>query len=473
MSDLGSRPGNMPAGLSTIPVEILRMVISNVKYTDLLPLRLVCRAFEQSVMEIGRHHFSYIRAEFTRQSLDQVLKFTDLPSFQTFAEGLSVTTPIYGEQFASLLEPGWERDKFGYFINPENIDEIRILKSISSKLPNCTTFDLLYLIDVFKPNHWTKVSLQKLIPSVLTICAAMKAHVKGLMMEYGVHIGYPVCINATRSVQHWDESTPTLDAICDHLEALEIHLKDDMSTSDLRWIETFILKCSMLEKLSLKHGLITFPYPSLGGPSHASVNDTVTPEMVPPVQVLALCGMDFTREELMRFVDRFKDTIRSIDFCNVIMIGGQGWPLFLEWLWENLPSLEKFGFQGLFHDDDLLEEEEVICFDSIFNDPGLHFKALKGALWQSYADLSNGVLALDLSGKFNDVETDEFWADFDRGIYKLDSKPRKNERVYTAAFKGSNSGAREALRLLALAAAPQDLQDFDYTFHTKPPSIGW
>ncbi|OBT61266.1 hypothetical protein VE03_09385 [Pseudogymnoascus sp. 23342-1-I1] len=277
-------------------------------------------------------------------------------------------------------------------------------------------------------------------------------------MGSGFVDAHTITIDPTHLSQQWDKSKPLLDATCGPLKALEITLEADITTSDLKWTEDFLLCCSTLEQLSLRNKSSSFTHSFFRNPpQHQFFHDiAATAEKIPPVQALMLDSVDFTREELVRFVGRFKDTIRSLDLCRVNMNGAGGWPPFLQWLGENLPNLERFAFQGLTHDY-LFVGQVVICFGWILKNPELDFKALRGAPWGSYAKMPEGTLALDACNEFTFLEKDKFFADLDKGEYKLDSRPCKNRQVYTVGFEGSNSGVREALRLLVLAAAPRDL----------------
>lgn len=470
MSASDSQPGNMPATLSTIPLEIFRMVMFHLEDRTLLVLRIVCKELNHRTMERVRRCFGYIRAVFNRQSLCRILELADSPNFQRFAEVLNINMTIDGRVLASPFEPGWERDGFGYFIYPEMIYEIRTLKSISSKLRNCTSFELLYYIGRDKKgDDWAQISLRKTLKSVLAVCAAMGAHIKSIKMGTSSADGHIITIDPTHLVRQWDKSTLLLDTTCGHLQALEITLERDMSLSDQKWIEMFLLKCCTLDTLSLKNKSSSFAYTSVRDPPQHPFFEAIaaSPRTVPPVQTLMLKRMDFSREDLMRFVGRFKDTIRSIDLCRVNMTGVDEWPPFLDWLRENIPNLEKFGFQGLTHDFSFAVQK-VICFETIFNNPKLNFKTLRGAPWKSYAKLSSGTLALDMPDRLAFLEMGKFFVNLDEGEYKLDSKPRENRQVYTVGFEGSNSSAREALRLLARAATPQD---FDRHLTTNSTGI--
>lgn len=68
--------------------------------------------------------------------------------------------------------------------------------------------------------------------------------------------------------------------------------------------------------------------------------------------------------------------------------------------------------------------------------------------------LSDGTLALNIHNEFAFAEIGKFFANLDKGKYVLDSEPPETKQVYTVAFEESNSVAREALRLIILAAAP-------------------
>lgn len=470
MSVSNFRPGNVTATLSTLPLEIFDIVMSNLEDKTLFMLRLVCREFYHRAMERLQTYFRHLPTVFTRRNLRRASKLARCPTFQSFGELLSVNMTVDGRVLASPFEPGWERDRFGYFVNPENLYEIRALRNITYNLPNYRRFKLLYYISKDKTeDDWRQVSLRKTLQSIFAICAAMKAHIQGIRMGSGYHDGHAIALDPTRFDQQWDKSIQLLDATCSHLQALEIILEHEMPLSDLKWMEKFLLKCSTLEKLSLKNESSSFAYTSLRNPPrHLFFYDIAgTSGTLPPVQELMLQNMDFTPDELVDFVGRFKDTLCSIDLCKINMNGGSGWPEFLGWLQDNIPNLERFSFQGLTHDYSFVGQV-VICFDPIFKNQELNVVGLTGAPWQSYAKLSNGALALNLLDESEVSDMEEFFANLEKGKYKLDGSPRENRQVYTAAFEGSNSGAREALRLLMLAAVPRGL---DGPLITNPVSI--
>lgn len=482
MSASESPPGIMPTTLSTIPPEIFSLIMSNLKDRTLLVLRLVCRELSQRNIERLHRYFTSVHAVFSRQSLCQVLEHAPF-HIQRSAEILQINMTADGRVLASPFEPGWEKDGFGYFINPENIPEIRTLKSIASNLPNLTSFEFQYNVGRDRTgDDWVKISLRETLQSILAIFPALNAYVKGLKMGSGYNGEHTITIDPTRLARQWDKSTPLLDATCDHLQALEITFEDNMSKFDLEWVEKFLLKCSRLEKLSIKNKSSQFTYDGYAPePSRDVPEDTLVgppedtffydidamSETDLPVQALMLENIDFLLESLTEFIGRFKDTIRSIDFCRVNLSGDGGWPPFLEWLRENVPNLEKFGFQGI-TDDRPFVPKLVNCFNSIFDNPELNFKTLKGAPWRSYAKLSNGILALDVSDEFSSLDMGKFFVNLDKGKYTLDSNPRENKWVYTVAFEGSNSGAREALRLLKAAVEPRG---FDGPLIMNPTSI--
>lgn len=484
MSAPESPPGIMPTTLSTIPPEIFSLVMSNLEDKTLLVLRLVCRELSQRNMERLHRYFTSIHAVFSLQSLCQVLEHAH-SHIQRSAENLKINMTIDGRVLASPFEPGWEKDGFGYFINPENIPEIRTLKSISSNLPNLTSFEFQHNVGRDRTgDDWAKVSLRETLQSILAICPAMNAHVKGIKMGSGYNGEHIITIDPTRLTRQWDKSTPLLDATCDHLQALEITFEDNMSKSDLEWVEKFLLKCSTLEKLSIKNKSPQFTYrgytneeplgdapeDSLGGDAPEDLffyDIAAMPETNLPVQALMLENIDFTNGSLEEFIGPFKDTIRSIDLCRDNLNCDRGWPPFLEWLRENVPNLEKFGLQGI-TDDHPFVDKLVVCFNSIFDNPELNLKTLKGAPWRSYAKLSNGILALDVSDEFSSLEMGKFFVNLDKGKYILDSNPRENKWVYTVGFEGSNSGAREALRLLIAVNEPRGL---DEPLITNPTNI--
>ncbi|KAL1983234.1 hypothetical protein VTN96DRAFT_332 [Rasamsonia emersonii] len=222
---------------------------------------------------------------------------------------------------------------------------------------------------------------------------------------------------------------PLLEAACALIPALEIEL--DPRMRELKWVESFLIKCSNLKQLCVRFATCGGYIPGL---HHRFFNDiAATPRVVPPVETLMLVTNGFTQAQLTKFVGRFKDTIRSIELCDIHIDEDGSWASFLGWLQENIPNLERFEFQALQHGR--WPNPKTVCFESIFKDPELVFKD-NPRTQNPYVELAGGRLELD--------------------TYRA---TRGNGPVCNVAFKGSNAGAREALRLLALAAVPRALRE--------------
>ncbi|KFX90380.1 hypothetical protein O988_08236 [Pseudogymnoascus sp. VKM F-3808] len=471
MSGPGSSPGNVPVTLSTVPLEIFRHIISYLECDDtMLNLRLVCRELCHRMMEKMYVWFSHVDTSFSRRELRRTLRGAEFPILRSLAKigGMSMT--FAGWELASPLRRGWERDELGYLVNPEKIYRICALKDIFTKLVHIKTFRLQYIVDHdHKGNQREKASLQRTIGSILAICAAIQARVKGIWIPGSyAHFAY-IDIDPAQEHEQWDKSIPILDAMCGHLQGLEINFKDDMA--DLEWIEMLLTKCQTLEQLSLKldHSMTSL-HPFIRHISATSVN-------LPPVQSLFLEDGIFTQDELVRLVGRFKNTLREIELVKITINEGKeraGWTSFIDWLQKNIPNLEKFTFQALQYSCG-----QVVCFDSIFNDPQLSFKRLIRAPWESYARLpsGNGALVFGIPD-FYEIDTSVyfdihvFFAKLGRGVYGLDSRPCENILVYTVGFEGSKVGAKEALGLLLGAAAVEKV-DTGLETNSTSINVGW
>ncbi|KFY38895.1 hypothetical protein V495_06327 [Pseudogymnoascus sp. VKM F-4514 (FW-929)] len=471
MSDPAPQPVNVPVTLSTVPLEIFRHITSYLEYDEtMFSLRLVCRVLYYRMMDKMELWFSHVSTSFSRRELHHSLKGAEFPILRTSAKigGMSMT--FAGWELASPLRRGWERDELGYLVNPEKIYRICALKDIFTKLVNIKTFRLEYIVDYdYKGNEKEKASLQRTIGSILAICAAIQARVKGIRIPGDYTYFAYIDIDPAQGHEQWDKSIPLLDAMCGNLQALEINFENDMA--DLEWIEMLLTKCQTLEQLSLKfYDSMTSLHPFIRHISATSVNP-------PPVQSLFLEGGIFTQDELVGLVGRFKNTLRSIELVNITISEGTeraGWTSFIDWLQKITPNLEKFTFQALQY-----SSHHVVCFDSIFNDPQLSFKRLIRAPWESYARLpsGNGALVFGIPD-FYEIDTsvyfdiDVFFTKLGRGVYGLDSKPCKNSLVYTVGFEGSKVGAKEALGLLLGAAA---VEKVDTSLETNSTSIkvGW
>lgn len=451
-----SPPSNVPATLTTLPLEIFRLIMSELEDDTLFVLRPVCREFNHRAMDRIHPYFGYISAVFSLKGLCRVLKMAHSLHFQTLAEIVSFNMTVKGRELASPSLPKWKRDRLGYLAHPEKIYEIRTLKNISSKLVNCRQFQLSYTISKdTKGDDWRQISLQKTVESILAICATMKARIKAVEISCSWYDVQTITIDPTYPILQWDKSTPLLDAMCGPLSTLDIMIERDMP--DLKWIVKFFTKCSTLEQLSLRNKSSSFS--TIENPlQHRFFDDiSATLGILPPLQSLMLQNMDFTREELVRFVGRFKDTIRSIILKSINMYGQKEWPSVLEWLRENILNLEKFEFQGLTYDYGFVGDQ-VICFDSIIDDPEVSFRALSKRLWGSFLKLPNGTFALDMVDDLAYLKKDEVVANLDKWKYDVNTNPYEPRRAFTVKFEGSKFGAQEALHLLVLAAVPQSLQ---------------
>lgn len=102
-----------------------------------------------------------------------------------------------------------------------------------------------------------------------------------------------------------------------------------MAVSDLKWIIRFLLKCSMLGKLTIKMKSSSSTYTTVKDPPQHQFFDDIaaTPRILPPVHALVLDSMAFTRQELMRFMGggriRFAQLIFTRLTRMVARVGGR------------------------------------------------------------------------------------------------------------------------------------------------------
>lgn len=154
-----------------------------------------------------------------------------------------------GRIVGNARRPGWERDNLGYLANPDEIYEIRTLKNIVSKLPNCERLSLEYCIhENGKKKALHGVSLHGTVEPILAICAATGLPFRGIKL-CDHHIGtYDIILGPRDPMpQKWDMSKPLLEAACTLIPALEIALEPQ--TRELEWVESFFVKCSNLKQL--------------------------------------------------------------------------------------------------------------------------------------------------------------------------------------------------------------------------------
>jgi hypothetical protein len=142
--------------------------------------------------------------------------------------------------------PGWERDDLGYIANPDKMYELRALRRLS-RLSLFFRYDM-YINMELEGQH--EPSLEDTVESILAICAAARLPLKlvELSDKYVVR-GIPTGGPGGSGAQ-WDMAMPLLDAACALVHDLTIDMTAE--TKDLKWIESFLVKCSNLKKLSVR-----------------------------------------------------------------------------------------------------------------------------------------------------------------------------------------------------------------------------
>lgn len=450
-----SASGSVPTTLTTIPVEIFYQIISGFNKVEALKLRLVCREINQRTLDGFRPHSYYFRqivGEFTHKGLHHILKIAHYPPAQRFVRDVRIPMTRKWRRLGSPRSPGWKRDSMGYIAHPDQVYEICTLKKIMKMLPDCKQFRLTYDINENKKKGQWRGSLKFTIETILAICAAAEVNIKGIELS-DHHDSLPTfTVNQGRPLRPWDKSKPLLDTACALIPALQLTM--DPETKDLDWVEAFVAKCTNLEQLSVEFlGNVGYNQ----GQHHRFFNDiAVTPALLPPVKALMLETNGFTMSEIVGYVGRFKNSAREFNLCRV-NLDGDGWPAFLNWLRENMPSLEKFEFQVLHHGHG--KERETVCFDSIYDkNPDLIVEISPKRVYRTACvKLTGGTLEIHHSNKLPSRDNWEVMKEIADGTFKWNDIPYEVGPAYSVQYEGSNVGAREALRLLSLSGVPQVL----------------
>lgn len=430
---------NMLTPLETIPNEIFDTILSYLvpptKFmflpclTTILPLRLVSKELDRRLLDrYGPECFSCISAEFNPVGMTKLLQRVHTPAARTFCSAIVIQMTTKETVLASPTAPHWERNHLGYVADPANIYEIRALGYILNYI-NWLPVRLRYndIHEYMEKVGWEhEVSLAETIESILAICAAARLPLKAVDLcdsrfNNEIIVGGPEV-----PTLQWDMSIPLLEAACIFISNLTIELMSE--TKDLKWVQSFLVKCSNLKTLDVSFISRLFddrglPHPTLRHPFFDNI--AASPESLPPVEWLRLEMNGFTNMGLMSFVGRFKNTLRSLELYEVSVKEDGGWVMFFTWLRENAPELREFKFEVLRQGSG--EAAKAIFFASFLNSP------------DAIAQMQR-----------------EAWLEFDGGILGLMalSSVCEDPSACKASFEGSRCGAQTALGWLAQIVTP-------------------
>lgn len=452
--------GSVPATLTTIPIELLYQIITQLReyrYNEILPLRLVCRELNHRVTEYtstGSYFFRQLRGEFMRADLHRMLAIAHFPVARRFVKDVLITM-TKGNKGRKLLanerSPGWGRNALGHLASPEKVYEIRTLKAIMGMLQNCDGVRLTYNVESnLKKGQW-KGSIQQTVEGILVVCAAAEVNIRGAeLCDY--HIALPTfTIDQSPPFKPWDKTLPLLNAACAVIPALQLTI--DPANKETDWVKAFVLKCVNLEQLSVNYKARGSYNPDLHHRFYDDIAATTKP--LPKVQALMIETNGFTLNQLTAYVGRFKESIRELNLSRVKLDGENGWPRFFEWTRENLPLLDKFKFKALYHGEG--SREGVFCYDSVLGDKELIVEVSPGRKWKMFVRLDGGTLEVHHSNALPSRDSWVVMKEIADGTFDWDNIPHENGPAYDVSYEGSRASAREALRLLALAAVPQVL----------------
>lgn len=319
----------------------------------------------------------------------------------------------------SLTAPGWERDDLGYIAKPDKIYELCAL----SYLARLSLFLRYDIHENVESDGQHGLSLENNVESVLAIYAAARLPLKTVELSdkfilHGITTGGPGALGA-----QWDMAMPLLDAACALVHDLTIDMTPE--TKDLKWIESFLVKCSNLRKLSVKFVSLCQDHRDL--PHLFYDNIAAKPALLIPVERLTLEENGFTQTVLSSFVGRFKNTLRSLELHEISVEEDEGWAKFFTWLRENAPQLREFQFEVLRQGSG--EGAKAVSFGSLRNGPVAKRPQVRD---KSFRTGAGGILLLrTLNSVCEDLS------------------------AYRLSFRGSIRGAQEILGFLARAAAPQ------------------
>lgn len=437
----------MSSALITIPNEIFDQIISYLlpttqeplplpSYTTTFHLRLVCKELNHRILvRHGSWHFGSIGGEFTQVGMRKVVQRAQCPAARMFRPIIHIQMTTKGRVLGPRQTPGWERNELGYIANPDAIYEVRALKNLN-RIPLWLRYDIHQNVEEERQHE---ASLKETIESILAICAAARLSLSGVDLREGSLINNKIAASPTPRgpIPQWDMSKPLLDAACALIPALDIYMEPE--TKDLEWVESFLVKCSNLKQLYVRFLSRKYKPPSRvpvdRSMPHRFFDDIAAwPALLPPVELLTLERNGFKPTELVKFVGRFKDTLRSIQLYEISLNdeedGDGGWAMFLSWLRENVPKLEQFGFEVLRQGPG--ETAKAVSFGLMGNSPHGKFTPNPRRPRVAHGKVADGIL----------------------GMSTLDAVC-EDLSIYRVKFGQSICGTQEALRWLAQMATPR------------------
>ena len=338
----------MVSNISTLAIVLIELIACGLDSADLFSLRLACRELNRKTFRcFGHACFTTLRTNLSRESLQRLAEVSEHEQLRHHVEALLIeSSSNTGRGYL------WNRHPSGYLVPPLPVVET-LRNVLLGNLLNCRSFRFHSDHEVINLDESTNLTLSDTIAIILTIIAETGLSLKSFYVDYTRSGGSPIDMKRL-DVSRYQTSEFRTGWAC----LQELILGYTMPHEAVDWTTELILHASSLQKLETGHyfddtsGLIFYRL--------------MFADRLPRLQGFSLGSGRFTEELLSSLILRFRDSLRVLSLCSVVIISGGTWPaVFGAWR-DNLPLLEHMSVKHLGQRG---PPKTRIVFPSIGDDP--------------------------------------------------------------------------------------------------------
>ena len=343
----------MVSDISTLPVELVEVIAYGLEPAELLSLRLACRELNRKTFRcFGHAYFQTLRTNLSRESLQRLTEVSQHEHLRRCVKVLLIESS--NNTGLGFL---WNRHPSGHLVAP--LPAVKTLREIlGDKFVNCRsfrfhTFQFHSDYDAIDLDQSAYLTTTDTIAIILTIIAETGLPVESFHVDLNAFGGSPVDIKRLDILPY---QTPEFRAGWACLR--ELILGYTLSHEAVDWTVELILRASCLQKLELGHHFDD----TIGLIFHR----LLSAETLPRLEELSILKGRFTEELLSNLVLRFRDSLRILSLCSIVITPGGTWPaVFRAWR-GSLPLLERISVKHLRNRG---PPKTHIIFPSIGDDP--------------------------------------------------------------------------------------------------------
>ena len=314
----------MALTLSTLPIEVVELIVHTLEPNQLFSLRLVCKKLHRKTLHPFRTYFTTIRTDLSRKSLQKLQAVSGNAQLQQHVQTLLI---IKSEDDNLGRGFQWHRHPSDHIEAPlpglEKLQDILV-----HSLPNCRSFRIRSLGG--SDNESDDLTPSDAIAIILSIVATTSLPVKSFTVDFGRGQ-----VDAKR-LQIWQYRLPSFRNGWSHMR--ELSVEQSLTSENFDWAIDLIVHATGLRKLSLG---FEFDY------SASFIERLCSSNALHGLASLRLACAHVTSDKLFKLIVRSRCSLRALSFQHVSIESGGDWPTVLGQLRDQLPLLETISVHWL------------------------------------------------------------------------------------------------------------------------------